>query len=208
MNRLLLTVIALVIFGAGLLVGTSGRTVMDSARGLVTAAPTTGAIFSATPPTPTTMPTVAARATVSQPTPAPTAAPRDLVIEVAEAELNQGLEMMLVGQSLGTTPLGDATISSITVSLRDGQMYLGGGATIGAVTAPFTVVGQIAPDPTGRPLVTLTTARVATFVMPPPVVAGLGNILQGQIDQMFAQQAMRVRSVEITDGRIRIVATQ
>ena len=139
--------------------------------------------------------------------PVQAAAPRDLVIEVTEAELNEGLETMLVGQPLGATPLGDATIRTISVALRDGQLHVSGGATVGALSAPFAVVGQIAPE-AGRPKVTVTWAQVAGFVMPPPVVNGLGNVLQQQIDQAFSQQTMRVTSVEIADGRIRIVAAQ
>ena len=209
MNRLLLVVIALAIFGVGLLLGSNGRAVMDMAQGLVATAPTPAAPSRpAAPTTPTAAPVAAAPPSVLQPAPAQAAAPQDFVIEVAEAQLNEGLETMLVGQPLGTTPLGDATITTIAVALRDGQMYVGGGAAIGTVTAPFAVVGQIEPDAAGRPVVTLTAAQVAGFALPPPVVAGLGDVLQQQVDQLFAQQTMRVRSVEITDGRIRIVATQ
>ncbi len=200
MNRLVLVVIGLAILGVGIVLGSKGRRVMDSAQGLVGAAPTATAT-----PRPAT-PTSAAKPTAtSQPVQA--AAPRDVVIELAEAELNQGLEAMLVGQPLGATPLGDATIRSISVALRDGQMYISGGAQVGALGAPFTVVGQLAPDTAGRPRVTLTGAQVAGFVMPPPVVNGLSSVLQQQIDQAFSMQTMRVTSVEIADGRIRIVAS-
>lgn len=205
MNRLVLVVIALAILGLGILLGSNGRRVMDSAQGLVGAAPT--ATATARPATPTSAPTVAAKPTAtSQPVQA--AAPRDFVIDLAEADLNQGLEAMLVGQPLGTTPLGDATIRSISVALRDGQMHISGGAQVGVLSAPFAMVGEIAPDSAGRPRVTMTGAQVAGFVMPPPVVNGLSNVLQQQVDQAFSQGTMRVTSVEIADGRIRIVASQ
>lgn len=210
MNRLLLVVIALAILGVGILLGSNGRRVMESAQGLVGAAP--AATATPRPATPVlaasgqAAPTAAPKPTAtSQPVQA--AAPRDFVIELAEADLNHGLEAMLVGQPLGTTPLGDATIRSISVALRDGQMYINGGAQIGALSAPFATAGQITPDSAGRPHVTLTGAQVAGFVMPPPVVTGLSNVLQQQIDQVFSQQTMRVSSVEIADGRIRIVAS-
>ena len=210
MNRLLLVGIALAIFGVGLLLGSNGRTVMDSAQGLVGAQPTASVTPRPTPPVVAAaapaVPTAASKPTVT-PRTVPTPQ-RDFVFEVAEAELNEGLETMLVGQPLGMTPLGDATIRSISVALRDGQMWVGGAATVGALSAPFALTGQIAPDEAGRPRVTLTGAQVAGFFLPPPVVASLGTVLQQQVDQAFSQQTMRVTSVEIADGRIRIVATQ
>ncbi len=199
MNRLLLAGIAF-----GLLIS-SGCAAARDALGMASATPTA----TARPATPTPAPTATPEPKpVAIAKPAQATLPRELTLEVTEAELNEGLETMLVGQPLGTTPLGDATIQSISVTLRDGQMQVNGGATVGALSAPFAVVGQIAPDAAGRPKVTLTWAQVAGFIMPPPVVTGLSNVLQQQIDQVFSQQTMRVTSVEIADGRIRIVASQ
>ncbi len=85
-------------------------------------------------------------------------------------------------------------------------MIVGGGASVGPLSAPFAVAGSIAPDAVGYPRVTLSAAQVAGFALPTPIVAGMGQMIQQQIDGVFAQQTVRVRSVDIANGRIRIVA--
>jgi len=210
MKRLVLPAAALAILAIGILVGMNGRSVMDSAqgvvRGSVASAPTAtvgGRVIAAAAAQPISAPT-------STPAPKPTATPappRDLVIEVTETDLTEQLQLLLVGQPLGATPIGDATIRSVWVTLRDGQMQVGGGASVGPLSAPFVVAGTITPDAAGRPSVTLTSAQVSGFAIPDAIRAGLGELLQQQIDQLFAQGTMRIRTVEIADGRMRITAS-
>jgi hypothetical protein len=131
---------------------------------------------------------------------------RGVVIEVTEADLNAQLAQLLVGQSLGTTPIGDATVHSVTVTLRDGQIGVGGQAAVGPLGAPFSVTGRVAADATGRPRVAVTAAQVGGFGLPEPATTTIAALLQQQLDALFDQQTLRVRSVEIADGRLRIVA--
>jgi hypothetical protein len=150
----------------GLLIGTGCGQVAETARGLVGAAPT--ATATPRPPTLTPIPTAPPRpAAVATAQPAS----RDVVIEVSEADLNAQLAQLLVGQSLGSTPIGDATVHSVTVGLRDGQIQVRGQAVVGMLGAPFSVTGSIVPDATGRPRVSVSSAQVGGFGLPEPVAA-------------------------------------
>src|SRR5262245_13560763 len=136
MRPLLTVLVVVVILVIGATIGVLGRTWLDNqsqaTRESTAPAPATVAIAPTAPPAPAATPA------------APTV--RDTVVEVSESELQTQLNTMLVGRSLGSTPLGDATIQSVTVALRDRQIHVGGAARAGALNAPFTAAGTIAPD--------------------------------------------------------------
>jgi hypothetical protein len=114
---------------------------------------------------------------------------------------------MLVGYSLGATPLGDATIQSVTVQLRDSQVRVGGGAKAGFLNAPFTAAGTVAPDPNGRPVVNVSEAAVGGVVLPAAARTALAESLQLQVDELFLNRSMKVRTIDIADGKMRVVGT-
>jgi hypothetical protein len=149
-------------------------------------------------------PTVAARPTLA-PTPTPTS--RDVVTEVSERELQSQLTTMLVGKSLGATPLGDATIRSVTVTLRNRQVQVGGSAQAGFLNAPFEAAGTVVPDGNGRPKVRVDAASVGGVGLPDGTRAALADMLQTEVDGMFTDPGMKVRSIDITDGKMRMVST-
>jgi hypothetical protein len=152
-----------------------------------------------------TAPAVEARA----PTPAPAAAPlsNDMVLEVSEADLQSQVNRMLVGQSLGRTPLGEATIESASVALRDRQIRVKGDARAGPVNAPFIATGTVAPDGNGRPLVKVSEATVGGVLLPDTARTALTDSLQSQVDRLFAGREMKVRTIDIADGKMRVVGT-
>jgi hypothetical protein len=161
---------------------------------VATVAPTTIAAA----PTPTSRPT-------AQPTVTP--ASRDVTFEVSEGDLELQLSRMLVGQPLGTTPLGEATVQTVTVALRDRQVKVGGNAKAGFLIAPFTAAGTVAPNGEGRPIVRVNEATVGGVVLPDPARAALADSLQTQVDGLFAERSMKVRTIEIADGKMRVVGT-
>jgi hypothetical protein len=122
--RLISTIfVIVVILAIGATIGVLGRTWLDNqaqeARPPATSAPVVIAPTSPPPPT-------------------PAASSRDTVLEVSESELQTQVNTMLVGKSLGSTPLGEATIQPATVALRDRQIKVSGSAKAGVLTAPFT----------------------------------------------------------------------
>ena len=128
-----------------------------------------------------------------------------MVVEVSESDLQSQMSAMLVGRSLGSTPLGDTKIQSVSVALRDRQIQVGGNAQTGFLTAPYTAAGTIVPDPSGRPLVRVTEASVGGVQLPDGARAALADSFQSQVDRMFADRAMKLRSVDIADGKMRLI---
>lgn len=173
-----------------------------------------------TPATTATATGLASSALSSQARPAPTAAPpataivaptpvsRDVVMEVSEADLDQQFGSMMVGQSLGRTPLGDATVQSVAVQLRDRQVKLDGNAQVGFVRAPFTVTGTVTPTAAGRPLVSVSEAMVGGVLLPESARSALAESVQTQVDQMFSDGTVKVRTIDIADGKMRLVGTR
>lgn len=147
-----------------------------------------------TPPRPTAVPTL-------------TPASHDVVTEVTESELQSKLNGWLVGKPLGTTPLGEATIRTVTVALRDRKVQVGGQAQAGFLNAPFAASGTVQPDTTGRPKVRVDEASVGGVGLPDGTRAALADLLQTEVDGMLADPSMKVRTIEIADGKMRVVST-
>ena len=151
-------------------------------------------------PTPTRGIDAAPRAT-------PDAARGEAVVEITEADLENELNTRLVGQPLGSTPVGEATAESFAASLRSGQVEIGGWARIGPARVPFTVVGRVTPEGNGRPIVRVTDARLSEVPLPEAARGRIEQNLQAELDRQVARHPVRVRSVEIGGGRLRIIGT-
>jgi hypothetical protein len=157
---------------------------------------------------PTSAPTAVAAAPAAPPTAAPPASTsQDVVMEVTEGELQSELTSMLVGKSLGSTPLGDATVQSVSVALRDRQIQVSGSARAGFLNAPFAAAGTVTPDPGGRLKVSIPQASVGGVDLPEAARVSLADLLQTEVNGMFADRSMKVRTVEIADGKMRVVGT-
>lgn len=132
---------------------------------------------------------------------------QNVVFEVDERTITQEAQATVVGQDVGETPLGRATVQSIDVVLENGEVVANGQAKVGALTMPYSVVGTVNVM-NGRPVVRVTQARAGGFGMPASTVQGIEQTLQSQLDQLLAQERMRVRSVTIQNGKMRVVGTQ
>jgi hypothetical protein len=202
MRRFFGFLLLVVVLATGATIGVLGRAWLDDQSqgapgpaapvAVATSAPAAVALAPTAPPPPTS---------------APAASARDTVVEVSESELQAQLNTMLVGRSLGSTPLGDATVQSVTVALRDRQIKVGGSARAGVLNAPFTAAGTITPDGNGRPLVRIDEAMVSGVALPEAARAALADPLQTQVDGLFADRAMKVQTIEIADGKMRLVGT-
>jgi hypothetical protein len=143
----------------------------------------------------------------------PDAAPKaeaqkgEVTLDIGERELTQVLSQELAGRPIGQTPLGTATVEQIQVSLRSGRAEVSGTARVGGNSVPYTALASAAPDAEGRARVQLTDARVANLPLPEAGRAQLEATVQRQLDQLVSARRMRVRSIEIGDGRMRIIGT-
>jgi hypothetical protein len=140
------------------------------------------------------------------PTAIPTPVSRDVVLEMSESELDAELGDRLVGQPLGATPLGEAKIQSVAVQLRDRQVRLNGNALVGILRTPFALTGTVEPAG-GRPIVNVREASVGGVALPAPARETLAASLQLQVDSVLADRAVKIRTIEIDDGTIRMVGT-
>jgi hypothetical protein len=200
MRRAFLVLILIALVALGLWIWLIGRPASESQQ----ARPpdTSGAAPPRSIPT-----SVAAAQPTPRPTPLSTPGSRDVVTDVTESDMQDQLSRMLVGKSLGTTPLGDATVQTVSVALRAGQIHVAGNAKAGVLTAPFTAAGAVAPDPAGRPKVRIEEATVGGVGLPEGTRASLADLLQTQVDGMFADPSLKVRSIDIADGKMRVVQT-
>jgi len=206
MQRTFSVLILAAILGVGIVVGLSARSLLDmreDGQDVSTASSSSGG-----PASVSAAPAAGAPSAAMMPArPDAAAAPRDVVLEVTEAQLESQLNQLLVGQSLGATPLGDATVQSVTVQLRDRLIRVGGGAKAGFLQAPFLTAGTIMPDPNGRPLVMISQASVGGVDLPEAARTALSDVLQGHVDEMLTDRSVKVRTVEIADGKMRIEGT-
>ena len=209
MRRSLLVGLLVVILALGLLLSRVVRT-PETGSGQGSEASQSAPPTSVAPAPPTRV--AAALPTATRPIPTavatPTPASRDVVMEVTEGDLQSKLTTMLVGKSLGSTPLGDATVESVVVALRNRQVQVSGAARAGFLNAPFTAAGTVIPDAAGRPKVKVDEATVGGVGLPDGTRAALADMLQTEVDGMFAEQSMKVRTIDIADGKIRVVGTQ
>lgn len=212
MQRFTTVLIVGLILVLGIGVGLGARAVLDwrasvpattTASGGVTVGPTL------TPPNQAAAapPQAQAAQTPTRPPLTAAPAPRDVVVEVSESQLETQLNGLLVGQSLGNTPLGNATVQTVTVQLRDSLIRVGGSAKAGFLQAPFLASGTVAPNSEGRPVVKVSQASVGGVDLPEPARTALAASLQTRVDELLGDQSVKIRTIDIADGKMRVVGT-
>jgi len=143
----------------------------------------------------------------SQSAPPPTPAAGEVSVELTEASLSEHLNQRLVGQSLGQTPLGRATLTSLSTQLRPNQLVATGDANVGGRIVPISVAGHVDVE-SGKPLAVVSEATAAGVPLPAATRDSMRKILQDQIDQEVARLKMQVKSITISQGKILIIGTR
>jgi len=59
----------------------------------------------------------------------------------------------------------------------------------------------------GHPMVTVTQATVGGVVLPDTARDALAQSVQTQVDGMFSERDVKVRTIDIADGKMRVVGT-
>ncbi|MCC7367274.1 MAG: hypothetical protein IT306_02565 [Chloroflexi bacterium] len=206
MRRVLIVAVLGAMLAVGVVLGLGARALFDVSQAtvdVVTSQPTIVAtqatVAQAAPPA---APTAPAKVALT-----PTPAPLDVAVEVTEGQLESQLNGMLVGQSLGSTPLGDATVQTVSVQLRDGLIQVGGGARAGFLQAPFQAAGTVVPDGNGRPLVKVSQASVGGIDLPEQARNALADSLQTRVDDLLGDRSVKIRTIDIANGKMRVVGT-
>jgi LmeA-like phospholipid-binding len=138
-------------------------------------------------------PSAATASTSAQP------GPSDQVIQITQADLNQRLQQKLVGQPLGSTPLGAATLERITTSLSDGHVVANGDAQLGSATVPMSLSASCTVQD-GRALVSVDDLRAAGVPLPAGARQSVQQALQAQLDDAVNERQLRVSSISIANG--------
>jgi hypothetical protein len=131
----------------------------------------------------------------------------ELAVEIGEVELSRQLSQQLLGRPLAQTPLGTASVDSVQVELHPGRAEVSGTARLGGVDAPFTMIMTALAEPSGSVKIALSEARLSGLLVPEVARAELEGQVQREVDRLIGQQAIRVRSVELTEGRLRAVGS-
>jgi hypothetical protein len=135
--------------------------------------------------------------------PPPTPRPDELSFELTDSTLTQRLQP-LVGQPLGDTPLGRATLISLSTQIKPNQLVANGEARVGDRTVPVSFAGHVDVQ-SGRPLVVVSDARAAGIPLPDATREALRRVVQDQVDQEIGRLNMRVTSVTLTDGKLLVI---
>lgn len=125
----------------------------------------------------------------------------DFVVEITESELNRAVGARLTGRSVGATPLGEATLDNVRISLYQGWAEAAGAARLGGVSVPFSSRLTAAAE-SGGVRVAVSEAKLAGVALPESTRAGLETALQGEVDRLLSSQPVRVTRVEIVPGRL------
>jgi DUF2993 family protein len=151
-------------------------------------------------------PVLAPPAAADQPTRVSTA-PGQQSIQITETELNQELSQQLVGQPLGSTPLGMATLTRISTRLADGHLQADGDARAGSASVPVSLrASGTAND--GRAVLLVDEMRAAGVPLPAAARDSVQQSIQRQIDRQVDQMQLRVSSISIGDGKLTLVGSR
>jgi hypothetical protein len=131
----------------------------------------------------------------------------DVRVELTEDALTDRLNQRLAGQSLGSTPLGAATLKTLEARLRTGQMQVDGNAQIAGREVPLTLSSKLEVEG-GRPVVTVHDAKAAGVPLLEPARQSIEDALQQQVDQEVKRMSLRVKSVDIADGKMVLIGSR
>ena len=133
--------------------------------------------------------------------------PGERTIQLTESDLNQRLSQRLVGQPLGSTPLGTATLESISTQLTDGHLIANGDARVASTSVPVTLTARGSVQ-NGRAVVTVDDLKAAGVALPASTRQSVEQALQAQLDAEVSRQQLKVSSISIANGKLTLTGTR
>lgn len=149
---------------------------------------------------------------VARPAPASTStsvqrAPGEQSVQITESDLDQVLTEHMVGQQLGSTPLGAATLTHISTHLEDGHLQADGDAAVASASVPVSMTASSSARD-GRAIVNVEDLRAAGLPLPSSARDSVEQALQAEVDQEVARLSLRVTSVTIDGGKLTLTGTR
>jgi hypothetical protein len=131
----------------------------------------------------------------------------ETTVEVTETALNDQLKASLVGQSLGSTPLGEATITDVKVTINEGYLLISGTAKNGFLTPPFQAKSTLnLVDNKAKLSISELTLNGVT--LPRVITDQLEGTLQSKVDALIGAYNFKLKSITLVQGKIVIVGTK
>jgi hypothetical protein len=131
-----------------------------------------------------------------------------VTVEVAEADIAREMTARMGGTELGQTPLGAISAERFVVSIRNGQMRISGDARAAGGKIPFEILTRASATEAGRVAVEVNEARVSGFNLPAGVRDRIQQAIQTEIDRQLGGSGVRVTSVQLDNGKLRVVGTR
>jgi hypothetical protein len=139
--------------------------------------------------------------------PTVSAAPGDRTTDITESELTTLLNQQVVGQTIGDTPLGPATLKHITAQLRDGRLRADGDASVASASVPVTMTARFDVE-NGQALIIVEDLRAAGVSLPAGARGSIQQTLQRQLDAQLQPLHLRVKSLTIADGTLHVIGSR
>jgi hypothetical protein len=136
--------------------------------------------------------------------PLPTPAPNQVSLELTDTALTDQLNAQLVGQPLGDTPLGPASLRHVSVEFRNGQVLTSGEALAGSTSVPLNISSTIDLRDS-QPVVVVHDATASGLPLPASARAAVQQAMQAQLEATLARRPMRIRSLTITAGKLLVI---
>jgi hypothetical protein len=136
--------------------------------------------------------------------PLPTPAPNQVSLELTDTALTDQLNAQLVGQPLGDTPLGPASLRHIAVEFRNGQVLTSGEALAGSTRVPLNISSTIDLRDS-QPVVVVHEATASGLPLPASARAAVQQAMQAQLDATLARRPMRIRSLTVSAGKLLVI---
>jgi hypothetical protein len=138
---------------------------------------------------------------------APGVSSGEVSIDMTEAALSDAVNTNLSGRTLGPTPFGSASLKRIGIRLQPDRVQADGDATIGATTVPVSLAGTVSVQ-AGAPVVSLNDATAAGLPLPDTARSLVERALQSNLQDLVAQQRIRLSAVIVTTGKLTIVGSR
>jgi len=122
-------------------------------------------------------------------------------VEISQDQLNAQIKAALVGQSLGSTPLGEAKITDANVVINSGSMVISGTAQNGPLSLPFETKATLTLE-NNQPKLGLSDLSMNGIALPQLIADQLASSLQSKVNGLINSYHFQLKSIELQPGKI------
>ncbi len=128
----------------------------------------------------------------------------DTTVEISEEVLNNQIKSSLIGQSLGTTPLGDATITNVKLTIHQGYILIAGTAKNDFLNPSFQTKATLTLV-SNRPKLNLSDLTLNNIPLPQIITDQLTTLIRSKVDDIILSYNFKLKSLSLKSGKIILV---